>query len=387
MTLVAPDPQDRQGSFEQGPIRPPSEARSLLVRVTRNCPWNRCTFCHTYQGARFSLRPLAEVKQDILSMAVAAEEIRRLSDACGEDGVVGTATIRQVFSRTDGFSEAHRSVAAWLHYGGDSVFLQDANSLIVKTDELVEILSFIRESLPSVRRITTYARARTAAKKSLKDLLRLKEAGLSRIHVGMESACDPLLDFIQKGTTAAEQVAAGQKIKQAGISLCEYVMPGLGGKRWSEEHAIATAQALNQINPDHIRLRTLRIIPGSALADRHQAGEFEPLDDEAILREIRLFCATLNGVSSRLVSDHMLNLLEELEGKLPEDRARLLGVIDRYFALEEKTRAVFRLGRKLGAYRHLDDLDDAETFRHLSLTLSQQEDPQQYLAKLRQPRL
>ena len=373
----------QRNSFEQGPIRPPSEARSLLIRVTRNCPWNRCSFCHTYQGTRFSLRPVAEVKQDILGMARTAAQIRELSEAQGEGGAVGRETIRRIFSGSGDFNEAFRSVAAWLHYGGDSVFLQDANSLIVKTDDLLEILGAIRELLPGVRRITTYARARTAAKKSLADLVRLREAGLSRIHVGMESAYDPLLDFIKKGTSAAEQIVAGQKIKQAGISLCEYVMPGLGGKRWSSEHAVATAQALNQINPDHIRLRTLQIVPGSALAERHQAGEFEPLDDEATLSEIRLFCETLAGITTQLVSDHMLNLLEELEGKLPEDRGRILGVIERYFSLPAETRMVFRLGRRMGVYRHLDDLRDNQTYQHLERLLAECQDPQRYLAEVR----
>lgn len=374
---------DQRNSFEQGPIRPPSEARSLLIRVTRNCPWNRCSFCHTYQGTRFSLRPVAEVKQDILNMARMAEQIRKLSEAQGEGGAVGQETARQIFSDTDDFTEAFRSVAAWLYYGGDSVFLQDANSLIVKTDDLLEILDSIRELLPSVRRITTYARARTAAKKSLADLVRLRAAGLSRIHVGMESACDPLLDFIKKGTSAAEQIVAGQKIKQAGISLCEYVMPGLGGKRWSREHAMATAQALNQINPDHIRLRTLQIVPGSALAEKHQAGEFEPLDEEATLSEIRLFCETLAGITSQLVSDHMLNLLEELEGRLPEDRGRILGVIERYFSLPAEARMVFRLGRRMGVYRRLDDLRDNQTYQHLARLLAESQDPQRYLAEVR----
>ena len=331
-------------SFEQGPIRPPSEAGSLLIRVTRNCPWNRCAFCHTYQGERFSLRPVAEIKGEIRRIGMAVERIQALS---GEN------------------NEHLRSVAAWILSGGESVFLQDANSLIVKTDDLAEIIAFIRTTLPSVRRITTYARAKTAARKTVEELKRLREAGLSRIHIGMETGYDPLLKFIRKGVSAAEQVEGGQKIREAGISLCEYVMPGLGGSRWSAEHAVETARLLNRIDPDHIRLRTLQAVPGSLLAEKVRDGEFQPLDDEAILREIRLFFETLGGITSEVVSDHILNLLEELEGTLPGDKERIIGVIDRFFALSLEERMIFRLGRRMGIYRRLDDLADFHAYRRL----------------------
>ena len=354
-------------SFEQGPIRPPSEARSLLIRVTRNCPWNRCTFCHTYQGERFSLRPVAEIKGEIRRIGMAVERTRALS---GEN------------------NEHLGSVAAWILSGGESVFLQDANSLIVKTDDLAEIIAFIRTTLPSVRRITTYARAKTAARKSGEELKRLREAGLSRIHIGMETGYDPLLKFIRKGVSAAEQVEGGQKIREAGISLCEYVMPGLGGSRWSAEHALETARVLNQIDPDHIRLRTLQVVPGSPLAEKVREGVFQPLDDDAILREIRLFFETLGGITSEVVSDHVLNLLEELEGTLPGDKERIIGVIDRFFNLSMEERMIFRLGRRMGIYRRLDDLADSHAYRRLGEILQgyRGKDPRQLegdLANLR----
>jgi len=344
--------------FEQGPIRPPSEARSLLIRATRNCPWNRCAFCHTYQGETFSLRPEAEIKADILKMAETAERIRALSLRCGEGGCVGERTIHRIFNQAENYEGCFQSVAAWLYYGGESVFLQDANSLVMKTDDLAEVISFICKTFSSVTRITTYARAKTAAKKTVEELKRLREAGLSRIHVGMESGYDPLLKFIRKGVTSAEQIEGGQKIREAGLSLCEYVMPGLGGVRWTREHAVETARVLNRINPDHIRLRTLQAVPGTPLAEKIRQGEFQPLDDEEILREIRLFIETLEGIETMVVSDHILNLLEELEGKLPDDRERLLGIIDRFFALPAEERMIFRLGRRMGAYRRLDDLAD-----------------------------
>ncbi len=259
------------------------------------------------------------------------EHIRALS---GEEGraEAGRGDHPRFFDHGERYDEHLRSDRGMVPVGGESVFLQDANSLIVKTDDLAEIIAFIRTTLPSVRRITTYARAKTAAKKTVEELKRLREAGLSRIHIGMETGYDPLLKFIRKGVSAAEQVEGGQKIREAGISLCEYVMPGLGGSRWSAEHAVETARVLNRINPDHIRLRTLQVVPGSPLAEKVREGEFQPLDDEAILREIRLFFETLGGITSEVVSDHILNLLEELEGTLPGDKERIIGVIDRFFA-------------------------------------------------------
>ena len=352
-------------SFEQGPIRPPSEARSLLIRVTRNCPWNRCAFCHTYQGERFSLRPVAEVKEEIRRIGRAVERIRELSGESGGGGNIGGEIIPRFFDLGQGYDDHLRSIAAWLLSGGESVFLQDANSLIVKTDDLAEVIDFIRTTLPSVSRITTYARAKTAAKKTVEELRRLREAGLSRIHIGMETGFGPLLTFIRKGVSAAEQVEGGQKIREAGISLCEYVMPGLGGSQWSAEHALETARVLNQINPDHIRLRTLQVVPGSPLGEKVREGKFQPLDDEAILREIRLFFETLRGITSEVVSDHILNLLEELEGTLPGDKERIIGVIDHFFSLSMEERMIFRLGRRMGIYRRLDDLADSHTYRRL----------------------
>jgi radical SAM superfamily enzyme YgiQ (UPF0313 family) len=184
--------------------------------VTRNCPWNRCAFCHTYQGESFSLRPVSEIKEDILRMAVTAERIRTVSVENGEGGRIGGKTFNRIFSREGNDDECLRSVAAWLYYGGESVFLQDADSLIIKTDDLAEVISFIRKTFPPVPWITTYSRAKTAARKTVEDLKRLREAGLSRIHTGMETGYDPLLEFIRKGMTAAEQVEGGQKIREAG---------------------------------------------------------------------------------------------------------------------------------------------------------------------------
>jgi len=351
--------------FEQGPIRPPSEAKSLLIRVTRNCPWNKCAFCHSYRGEKFSLRSVEEVKADIQTARRIADEIRALSWKLGEGGHISGKVADAVWQQGWHYNDSFRSIVAWLYYGGESIFLQDANSLILKTNDLVDILSYLREMFPSVQRITSYCRSNTAARKSAEEFRLLREAGLSRIHIGMESGYDPLLKFIRKGTAAAEHIEGGMKIVAAGISLSEYVIPGLGGTKWSREHAEETARVINQINPDFVRLRSLNITPDTDLYEMFQRGEFTPLDDDAVLHEIHRFIELLDGIETTLVSDHMLNLLEEVEGKLPEDKEKMLSLIDRYFALSLQDRMIFRLGRRKGIYRRLDDLEEPQSYLRL----------------------
>jgi radical SAM superfamily enzyme YgiQ (UPF0313 family) len=363
--------------FEQGPIRPPSEARSLLIRPTRNCPWNKCAFCHTYRDTRFQLRTVEEIKKDIESVRGIADTMAELSEKLGQGGKVNDTVVSHIFGNEYQFGEQFRHVAAWLYFGGQTAFLQDADTLIMKTDDLIDVLRYLREAFPGINRITSYCRSRTASHKSVEDLKRIREAGLTRIHIGLESGSDEVLKFIHKGVTAADHIKGGQQIVAAGISLCAYVMPGLGGDRWSREQAIETARVLNAINPDHIRLRTLSVRRGTALYEMMQQGKFTPIGDEEILREIRLFIEKLDGIESRIVSDHILNLLEELEGKLPEDKEKLLGLIDRYFSMSEEDRLIFRLGRRRGLYRSLGDLSDRNTYQQLRQAVDryQREEP------------
>jgi hypothetical protein len=347
--------------MEKEPIRPPSESQSLLIRTTRNCPWNRCAFCHTYLGQKFKLRTVGEISDDIGKAGAIAGQLCDISRQEGSDGCVTPSALNRLCERGEFAEESIRSVAAWLYHGGESVFLQDADSLIMKTDNLVRVISLIREAFPSVRRITSYCRSKTAASKPLEDLKRVHDAGLTRIHVGLESGCDAVLRFMNKGVTAAEQVEGGLKLKEAGISLCTYVMPGLGGKRWSAGHAVETAGVINLINPDFVRLRTLHVVKGSSLYGMMEKGEFEPLGEEDIVREIRIFIDHLNGIETMIVSDHILNLLEEITGKLPEDKTQLQTIIDRFFSLPAEERLIFRVGRTKGIYRRIDDLADKET--------------------------
>ena len=347
---------DQRPVFEQGPIRPPSEARSLLLRFTRNCPWNQCLFCPVYKGRKFSLRSVDEIKEDIRAARDVADEIKALSWKLGEKGEVNDRVVSELFNGP-GFSDAARSVAVWLYYGTGSCFLQDADNLVMKTRDLVELLRFLRETFPEIQRVTTYSRSRTIVRKSVEGLTEIRKAGLDRVHVGLETGYDPLLKLVKKGVSSDQQVEAGRKVIDAGMELSEYVMPGLGGQEMWREHALATARVLNRINPHFIRLRSLRVPKRVPLYELLEKGTFTPQTDDMLAEEIRVFIEALEGITSVVTSDHIMNLLEEVTGKLPEDKERLLEVVRNYQALPDEERLIYRVGRRGGAFRSTDDLE------------------------------
>ncbi|MBS3810139.1 MAG: radical SAM protein [Desulfobacterales bacterium] len=354
--------QQYQG-FEQGPIRPPSEAYSLLIRVTRNCPWNKCKFCPVYKGEKFSLRPVEHVKKDIDTLYEHVDALREMSDSSGQilrddiDAYLSklTGTRRQAF-----YAALH-----WYAAGMESVFLQDANSMILKPADLAEILRYLKNCFPWVVRVTTYARSRTVSRISEENLKEIARAGLNRIHIGMESGSDEVLKMVRKGTDKEQHVKAGQKVVAAGIQLSEYVMPGLGGRAFSRAHAIETADALNQINPDYIRLRSLAIPNSVPLFEDYEAGRFEKLTDLETAREILLFLQNLEGISSKVRSDHILNLFEDIEGKLPEDKGKMTGKIERFLEMDPHEQMIYQVGRRLGQLRSIEDLDNSTVRREI----------------------
>jgi radical SAM superfamily enzyme len=299
---------------EQGVIRPPSEAGSLLVRVTRNCPWNRCLFCPAYKGVPFSKRSVEEVKADIDAMA-------------GEHG--GRAQMVK------------------------TAFLQDADSLILKTERILEILRYIKLRFPALERVTTYARATTLRRKSVEELVQLREAGLTRIHTGLESGSEKVLEMIRKGITPGDIVEGGRKVMSAGISLSEYIMPGVGGRDLSEEHARETARLLNRIEPDFIRVRTFALHPRSPMRKMVDEGTFVPMSDEEIVAEIRLLVASLDEIHSYFsCGDYSPNLLMEVNGYLDESKDGMLAELDRFLALTPEQKKVYSLIRRTSSMNH-----------------------------------
>ena len=354
MPITANKSDEVYHGFEQGPIRPPSEADSLLIRVTRNCPWNHCRFCPVYKGRRFSLRPVGHVIEDI-------EQVHRYVEAIRDTGDGGRLTPADV-NRIDkavrpADSAAFQAALHWHAGGMQSIFLQDANSLVIKPGDLIAILEHLRLRFPWVRRITSYARSHSIARIALSDLQAMAAAGLNRIHIGLESGADVVLQRMRKGTTKDGHIRAGQKVKAAGMELSEYVMPGLGGRDLSREHALETADALNRIDPDFIRLRTLAIPNHTELAADRDEGRFEKLGERETAAEVLLFLESLEGITSMVKSDHVLNLFQEVEGRLPDDKPAMTGVIRDYLALPPEEQVVFQTGRRLGLLARLADMD------------------------------
>jgi len=356
-------------TFELGPIRPPSEAYSLLIRATRNCPWNRCLFCHTYKGTKFELRSLEDIFDDIEAAKAISEGIKEIAWRKGYGDRVNE--VAAGVSNQLGYGSSVCHVALWLWAGAESAFLQDSDTLIMRTPELIQVIAFLRKTFPTLNRITSYARSHTSARKSLQELRELKDVGLDRIHTGLETGYDVLLAYMQKGTTAKQHIMGGKKVKEAGISLCEYVMPGLGGRDMSRQHALETARVLNEIDPDYIRLRSLHIRPDTPLRAKLLEGDFVLATEDEVVEEIGLFIDNLH-VTSQLKSDHILNLLPEIEGKMPEDKHKCLDIINAYLSLSYEERLNFRLGRRAGYYEKLADLHDGywhdkieEAIKHL----------------------
>jgi radical SAM superfamily enzyme len=192
--------------------------------------------------------------------------------------------------------------------------------------------------------------------------------------VGLESGYDPILKFMKKGVTAAQHVEAGQKVVAAGLELSEYVMPGLGGQAFWKEHAVATAQVLNQINPHFIRIRSLRVPQRIPLYQKLESGEFKMQTDDRLAEEMKLFIENLEGITSTVTSDHIMNLLEEVTGKLPEDKEKMLAVIEAYQSLPDSERLIYRVGRRGGAYRAVEDLErDPATYRKIKNLIAELE--------------
>ncbi len=271
----------------EGPIyRPPSEANSLLVQATIGCPWNKCTFCMVYKkGPKFRIRPVEEIKEDI----------RHASERVGY-------TVR-------------------------TIFFPSGNTIIMKTEDLAEICRYAYETFSSLERITTYGSTQYICRKGLDGMKELAEAGLSRIHVGLESGDDAVLERVRKGSTSAQQVEAGRITKTSGIELSEYVVLGLGGRERTKEHIAGTVNALNRIDPDFIRLRTLLPKINTPLLEDIDNGKFELLSPHDVLKETHDLISNLD-VTGFVASDHYTNYID-VSGRMPKDRDKMLRALER----------------------------------------------------------
>jgi radical SAM superfamily enzyme YgiQ (UPF0313 family) len=296
--------------YDFPPYRPPNEAASALIRITRGCPWNKCEFCFMYKNIRFEKKPLDEVLVDV-------KKARKIYGAV------------------------------------ESVFLGDSDNLTHK--DLPEIVTFIRKTFPEAERVTCYARAKTILRKKNEFLVSVREAGLDRLHLGLESGDPVVLERLCKGAKPEEMIDAGRRAKEAGFEVSFYVLSGAGGKdRW-KEHAINSARVLNEAKPDFIRLRTLTIQEGSPLWEKKQNGDFvltPPLDR---LREVEAFIENLDLEGCYLASDHLTNYLwagnsiiyKGVAGHLPGDKEAMLETVRSSIAFVETTDVEIKDSNKL----------------------------------------
>lgn len=335
--------------FQVGPIRPPSEANSLLLRVTENCPWNKCKFCMLYKKNDFHTRTVADIKKDIDAMAEYRDRI--LTHKNGEDWNMPALQAEYLSLSSEDAMMCYQMVFRWLTEGNSqAIFLQDANTMVLRPEWLIEIVSYVRERLPEIQRITSYGRANTLAKISDADFKALRQAGLDRIHSGYESGSDRVLQMIAKGATQEEEIIGGQKVRNAGIELSIYFMPGVGGKALSEENALETAKVINAVDPDFVRLRTFVLRSGSLMEELQKNGQYtEPTDMEK-LKEIRQMIAHIDPQKARgtLTSDHIINLLQQVSGSLDRNIPFMLSYIDAYLALPELEQRKYQLARRMG---------------------------------------
>jgi len=277
--------------YDFPPYRPPNEATSALIRASRGCPWNKCLFCTMYKTLKFQPRPVEEVKKDV-------------------------------------------DKAVEIYKGARTIFIADSDSLAMKNID--EIVRHIKLCFPDADRITSYARAKTLMKLGSERLKKIKDAGLTRVHVGLESGDKETLEFMQKGATPEEMIAGGKSAKDVGFELSFYILIGAGGKERLKEHAVESARVCNEVNPDFIRLRTLVVQRGSLLEEKMNSGQYKPTSPIEKLEEVKTFIENLNVKNCELASDHITNniwvnnevVYRGVYGILPQDKQDMLDIIN-----------------------------------------------------------
>lgn len=271
-------------TYDTPVFRPPSEARSFILRVTRGCAHNKCTYCNMYRGVPFQI----------------------LSD-----------------------EEISRQIALAVHYGKESVrriFLADGDALVLPTAKLLKILQALRENFPKLQRVASYAAPKDILRKSEEELRQLKEAGLQLLYYGMETGDDITLKAVNKGVNAAEAIEAGRRVTASGMKLSLMVILGLAGKEGSQRHALETAKAINIIQPTMLSALCLMLYRGSELLDQFENGEFNPLSPQGLMEELHLMMQNIDLPQDKhclFRSNHVSNYVQ-LAGTLPKDKDRLL---------------------------------------------------------------
>jgi len=280
---------------EQVIVRPPSEANSFLLPVTLGCSHNKCTFCGTFTGIKFRIRPLEDIKQDI------------------------------------------DKVAEHYSWSMRRVFLENGDALICPQRRLVEVLKYLNQKFPRLEKIGTYASPQSALIKSANELKELNQLGLKIAYLGVETGDEELLKKINKGASYDEIVEAGRKIKQAGITLSVTVILGLGGIEGSKKHALGTARILTDLDPDFAGALTLMLVPGTPLHKEWEDGKFTIISPFQSLEELKLMIESSSFTNCFFTANHASNYLP-IKARLPEQKAEMLKLITEVLTSKDMSR-------------------------------------------------
>jgi radical SAM superfamily enzyme YgiQ (UPF0313 family) len=284
--------------YEEPLFRPPSEADALILQVTIGCSWNRCTFCGMYRGKRFRIRPLDELRAEI---AGAREHL-------GADGV-------------------------------RKVFLADGDALIAKAAHLEAVLDALAEAFPRLRRVSVYASPQALEVRTVEEMRRLRDKGLTLYYLGVESGDDATLAALDKGVDGNAMISCARKAGEAGVKLSTMILLGAAGRARSLEHARASARVINAIAPRFVSTLVMTPVPGTPLREADDRGEVDHLDPVELAAELREFVARLDLDGAVFRSNHASNHLA-LSGTLPKDREALVAALDA--VLERPEAAPFR---------------------------------------------
>lgn len=270
--------------YEGTIIRPPSEANSILLQISRGCSHNKCTFCAAYKWGLFKIKPDEIIMEDI---AFAAENCR------------------------------HQR----------RIFLCDGDALIIPQKRLLKILIEIKKQLPWVTRVGVYANTKSIKMKTLDELKELKAHGLGIAYMGLETGDDVTLKAIKKGATAEKMITMGRKVREAGMKLSITVLLGIAGRDRSETHAEETGRVLSEIDPEYVGALSLMLIPDTPLYEDYEAGRFSILTPEETLKELRTMIAATNLKSGLFHANHASNYLP-IRAKMPKEKEKTLKLID-----------------------------------------------------------
>jgi radical SAM superfamily enzyme YgiQ (UPF0313 family) len=266
-------------------FRPPSEAYSLILQVTNGCSWNQCTFCdmYTQPQKRFRFKQQEEIEQELVAIVASGAPVRR-------------------------------------------VFLADGDAMTLSFRRLKMIMQAINRYLPNIQRVSSYCLPRNLKNKTVEELAELNAMGLNLFYVGCESGDNLVLERVSKGENFDTSLAALQKIKAAGARSSVMILNGMGGKKYSEQHAVNSALLMNAAQPEYLATLVVSFPTGLERYQQGFGGEFEALDQAGLFQEMYWLLDTLELDKTIFRSDHASNYLV-LKGVLGKDKPRLLATV------------------------------------------------------------